>query len=1097
MSTTTISGTSTVSISTATDASSAFIVVSGGTLDVVSGGVVSGLITLSNGGTVSVGSSGSTLSTIISSGGSAVLSAGGSTEFTSVSAGGKEFVYGADTSATIVSGGSATVFAGGIASDTSIGFGGQLTVSSGGEAISAQATSGVSGSFNLVISSGGSSLATSVTNGGVEEVFSGGVTTGALVSASGFTSNTSAVEVLSGGTASGAIVSGTGKLIVRNGGVAVSAAVAGTGFGSGSNGGVNVSSGGIASGTTLNSRGTEVIFSGGKAFGTIINSAGSAFVSSGGAEISAAVNFKGTLVVFSGGTTTATTVYASGTEIVSAGGIASTTTINGGTLELQVGGSAGGTVTFAGPGGSLKIDGTAMPSDTISGFVVGGDTIDLAGISYTSTGSATLLANNQLQVTEGSSTVVLNLNSSQDFSHNSFLLNRDGSGGTVVTLGNTAPTPGTFVYAINGTFPTSGPPGIVVSTEQNGTWSDRIAITIAGVVDPTAVDPNINVLPNGEYLLTYRYVPSVGNNEIYTAVSTDGINFSDARAAFNNSNNNFVSDPTVVELTNGTFLMGVSTNFSTTVFYTSNDGRTYAPTGVTLDNVAVGDFLLLPNGNIRLFYPPPNNPTPDGIHSQLSTDGGQTWTVEPGVRLSGPYADPSVIQTAPGQWEMVAKSVIDPNKPSIPSNHQESLATSTDGYSFTITQSDFLLQASVGEILLDPPLVVVADGTAEITSAAAQTYLVGTSGILQIDSGGSVSGTTISNGGIETVNAGGTDVAAVVLAGGTQEIFGTASATTVEAGSQIVESGGLASGTVISAGVMELASGGTAGGAITFAGSGGTLKIDGTAMPGNTISGFVSGDKIDLAGVAYDSNGSATLDASHVLHVSAGGHVYDLQLDPNQDFSGATFPLTPDHHDGTDVICFMPGTLIRTPAGDIAVESLRRGDLVIVADGRAVPVRWIGRQTVSTRFGDPLRVLPIRIMAGALDDHVPCRDLLVSPDHAVLVDDLLIQAGALVNGTSIVRERNVPERFTYRHVELDDHALVLAENTPAETFVDNIGRLAFDNWAEHEALYSDGRAIVELPYPRAKAARQLPHIIRTRLAVRGRKLYGGGTTRVA
>jgi Hint domain len=124
----------------------------------------------------------------------------------------------------------------------------------------------------------------------------------------------------------------------------------------------------------------------------------------------------------------------------------------------------------------------------------------------------------------------------------------------------------------------------------------------------------------------------------------------------------------------------------------------------------------------------------------------------------------------------------------------------------------------------------------------------------------------------------------------------------------------------------------------------------------------------------------------------------------------------------------------------------------VVTDGRAVPVTWIGRQTVSTRFGDPLRALPIRIRAGALAANVPCRDLLVTPDHAVLVDDVLIQAGALVNGTSIVRERNVPERVTYYHIELDDHSPLLAENTPAETFVDNVDRLAFDNWAEHEAL---------------------------------------------
>ena len=56
--------------------------------------------------------------------------------------------------------------------------------------------------------------------------------------------------------------------------------------------------------------------------------------------------------------------------------------------------------------------------------------------------------------------------------------------------------------------------------------------------------------------------------------------------------------------------------------------------------------------------------------------------------------------------------------------------------------------------------------------------------------------------------------------------------------------------------------------------------------------------------------------------------------------------------------------------------------------------------------------------------------------------------------------------------------MILAENTPAATFVDHVDRLNFDNWAEHEALYPDGKPINELPYPRAKSHRQVP--MRTR-----------------
>ena len=87
-----------------------------------------------------------------------------------------------------------------------------------------------------------------------------------------------------------------------------------------------------------------------------------------------------------------------------------------------------------------------------------------------------------------------------------------------------------------------------------------------------------------------------------------------------------------------------------------------------------------------------------------------------------------------------------------------------------------------------------------------------------------------------------------------------------------------------------------------------------------------------------------------------------------------------------------------------------------------------------------------------------------------------------------MRESGVPETFTYYHLELDDHSLILAEGVPAETFVDNVDRLAFDNWSEHAALYPDGKPIVEMDYPRAKAYRQVPQAMRRRLEARADEL---------
>ncbi|UFN49436.1 Hint domain-containing protein [Roseomonas sp. OT10] len=183
-------------------------------------------------------------------------------------------------------------------------------------------------------------------------------------------------------------------------------------------------------------------------------------------------------------------------------------------------------------------------------------------------------------------------------------------------------------------------------------------------------------------------------------------------------------------------------------------------------------------------------------------------------------------------------------------------------------------------------------------------------------------------------------------------------------------------------------------------------------------------------------------------------------------------------------VCFLAGTLVATPTGPRPIETLQAGDLVLTHDGHSAPVVWLGRQTVSTTFADPLSVAPIRIAAGALGEGLPQRDLYVSTDHALLLDGVLVQAGSLVNGSTIARQTALPERFTYYHVELADHALLLAEGVAAETFIDNASRRSFDNWAEHPG----DSTLTELPFPRAKSYRQLSSTLRARLAERAAAL---------
>lgn len=185
---------------------------------------------------------------------------------------------------------------------------------------------------------------------------------------------------------------------------------------------------------------------------------------------------------------------------------------------------------------------------------------------------------------------------------------------------------------------------------------------------------------------------------------------------------------------------------------------------------------------------------------------------------------------------------------------------------------------------------------------------------------------------------------------------------------------------------------------------------------------------------------------------------------------------------GTYVFCFVRGTLITTPEGVVAVETLKIGDQVLNTAGQAVPVKWIGRQTLHPTFARIGGAMPVRIAAGALGDGLPRRDLLVSPDHAILVDGVLVHALALVNGASIEQVKVWPhENVEYFHIELDKHDLVLAEGTAAETYVDNASRKRFDNWQEYLELYGEESMVPELSLPRVKNRRQLSTFTRKRL----------------
>jgi hypothetical protein len=124
-------------------------------------------------------------------------------------------------------------------------------------------------------------------------------------------------------------------------------------------------------------------------------------------------------------------------------------------------------------------------------------------------------------------------------------------------------------------------------------------------------------------------------------------------------------------------------------------------------------------------------------------------------------------------------------------------------------------------------------------------------------------------------------------------------------------------------------------------------------------------------------------------------------------------------------------------------------------------------------MADLIDYLPIKISANALGPGHPFQDLYVSPDHAVLFDSTLIHAKALINGTSIVQMNEWAGDVEYFHIETEDHELIYANGVPAETFIDNVSRKQFDNYAEFEALYPGAPMMTELDLPRVLFCRQL------------------------
>ena len=205
----------------------------------------------------------------------------------------------------------------------------------------------------------------------------------------------------------------------------------------------------------------------------------------------------------------------------------------------------------------------------------------------------------------------------------------------------------------------------------------------------------------------------------------------------------------------------------------------------------------------------------------------------------------------------------------------------------------------------------------------------------------------------------------------------------------------------------------------------GTLTI--THLNGQAVS---AGDIVTLnSGQQIQLNADGTVEVIGDGDTELFNFTYEVESSTGQTDVGF---VTVD-----SVPCFVAGTLIRTPEGEVPVETLQPGDLVLTQDDGAQPLRWIGRRRVMAA-GD---FAPIRIAAETFGVH---RELLLSPLHRVLIRDSLAELlfgerEVLVAARDLVNDRSVRRieggEVEYVHILFDRHQVVFSEGLPTESFL--------------------------------------------------------------
>lgn len=238
-------------------------------------------------------------------------------------------------------------------------------------------------------------------------------------------------------------------------------------------------------------------------------------------------------------------------------------------------------------------------------------------------------------------------------------------------------------------------------------------------------------------------------------------------------------------------------------------------------------------------------------------------------------------------------------------------------------------------------------------------------------------------------------------------------------------------------------------GADSFTGGDGADTLSGEADE-DVFYGGSDGDEV------YGGSTGTDWDTLDLTGAAAGGGLNVTYTGPDSDGNGydgyVTFYDAGGNETGKmtfenieEVIpCFTPGTRIATPRGERAVEELREGDKIITRDNGIQEIAWVGQKTLTgAEMLKAKHLQPILIKAGALRNGLPERDMVVSPNHRVLVandrtalyfeeHEVLVAAKHLVNHKGV--EAIAAEQITYVHFMFDQHEVVLSDGAWTESF---------------------------------------------------------------